>query len=301
MGERKRQGRGKRSASGSPRRSNVQSVERAGRIIALLFAAGPQGKRLSEISQETGLHKTTVTRLLHTLMAVGPVRKDDRTNRYYWEPLFWISIISGARQLLGIADMAQTALQELAVVCGETVVLARPDPACRTIKFVAVAYPSSLPDPIHHWYLGMAWPTHDTASGKVCLAALSDAELEAWRRRHLEAADQPAIASWEEFRRELRRWRKMGYAVQKRPWARECVLAVPLRDRNGKVAGALAVSGPPERMTPERIRALVPLAHKAAAKLSDLLHGALTPEAHRPANPPPGPVDVAPDPWYLDG
>ncbi len=59
----------------------VHSIERALAIIETL-GRYPQGLGVTELGQAIGLHKSTVHRLLGTLMAYGYVEQDHLTERY---------------------------------------------------------------------------------------------------------------------------------------------------------------------------------------------------------------------------
>ena len=59
----------------------VQSLERAFRLIELL-SHNPDGMPLMELSCTSGLHKSTVHRLLASLSQLGYVKKDESSGRY---------------------------------------------------------------------------------------------------------------------------------------------------------------------------------------------------------------------------
>ena len=59
----------------------VQSIDRVLDIIEILSAA-PEGLSIRELSQMTGLHSSTVHRLLHCLVNRSYARKEMYTNKY---------------------------------------------------------------------------------------------------------------------------------------------------------------------------------------------------------------------------
>lgn len=61
--------------------NSVQSIERAFEIIEAL-AVEPKGLSITQLSQKLSLHKTTVHRILQTLLNRGYVQKDPQTLRY---------------------------------------------------------------------------------------------------------------------------------------------------------------------------------------------------------------------------
>ena len=59
----------------------VQSIDRVLDLVELL-ADSPSGMLLSELAGESGLHISTVHRLLNSLIERGYARKDLSSNRY---------------------------------------------------------------------------------------------------------------------------------------------------------------------------------------------------------------------------
>jgi DNA-binding IclR family transcriptional regulator len=241
-------------------------VERAARIMGMLFASGTKGKRVTELSEQLGVHKTTVVRLLNTLVAIGVAKKDRDTRRYSWEPLVWIGVVSGARELLERTGMIQAVLEWLAESCDATATVARADLPRGTVTYVGAALRG--PPGVDIWHLGASWPAHATACGKVCLAALSEEELDEW----MEEVIPGAITSPDKLRRQVARCRKLGYAVQQAETKPSSAVAVPLRNESGEVVGAVEVSVPLLRIKSEQVENWVPLLRGASEKLTWILY-----------------------------
>ena len=62
--------------------ATVQSIERAFIILERL-SEHPNGMQITKLASETGLSKSTVHRLLATLIELQYVKKDTETDRYY--------------------------------------------------------------------------------------------------------------------------------------------------------------------------------------------------------------------------
>src|SRR5881275_2652876 len=69
------------SDSPPPRRTTIQSVDRAARILKVL-ASGPRRLGVSEIADRLGLTRPTVHGLLQTLQAHGFVEQDRESDKY---------------------------------------------------------------------------------------------------------------------------------------------------------------------------------------------------------------------------
>ncbi len=249
----------------------VRSVERAAQIVELLLGSGTEGKRVTELSRDLGLHKTTVVRLLQTLVAIGAVRKDEDTNRYSWEPLACIALISRARDILSSTDMVQEALRELADASGETAYVARLDVRQRASTIAAVAHPEG-PGWVH-LAVGNLFPAQATATGKICLAYMSSAEVAEWVKGGLERLTRHTITSEDRLRRELQRYRRQGYALNRgESTLGLSAVAVALWDESGRPMGAVGITPVSERMTEETIERWVPLLKESSEKMSQILY-----------------------------
>jgi DNA-binding IclR family transcriptional regulator len=249
----------------------VRSVERAAQIMDLLLGSGTEGKRVTELSRDLGLHKTTVVRLLQTLVAIGAVRKDEDTNRYSWEPLAGIALISRARDILSRTDMVQEALRELADASGETAYVARLDVRQREMAIAAVARPKGMG--WVHLAVGNRLPAHVTAVGKICLAYMSSAEIAEWVKGGLARRTRHTITSEDRLRRELRRYRRQGYALNRgEATSGLSAVAVVLWDERRRPMAAVGVTPLLERMTEEAIERWVPLLKESSEKISQILY-----------------------------
>jgi len=275
-----RQKRGRRKAGGSGR-PIVRSVERAARMMQTLLLAGPQGKRVSELSVELGLHKTTVIRLLRTLLALGAVRKDEETGRYCWDPLTWVVLAGQLREPLAAQMAVQQVLEELAKATGATAVVGRPDLGRRSLRLVAYALPE-CPIRVDPGRMRSV-PLHTVAGGKAYLAALGEQELEEWLKGPLPQRTEHSIVSVKELRAELARVRERGYATSCGELFLEAAsLGVAVRDGKGEPVGSLDVAGAPGVVKGANVRRWVPLLEDAARSISHLVYE-MTVERHEAA------------------
>lgn len=101
---------------------------------------------------------------------------------------------------------------------------------------------------------GQYFYLHSTAAGKAMLAEMNerqvDAIIEQWglpERTEFTITDRETLAE------ELELVRKRGYAVnEQEAWENLKAVAVPVRDSDGEVLGAMDISGPPHRISYER-------------------------------------------------
>ncbi|MCD2114272.1 MULTISPECIES: IclR family transcriptional regulator C-terminal domain-containing protein [Rhodococcus] len=228
----------------------VQSLERA---IAVLTAFDREHRHLTltEVAERCRLPRSAARRFLHTLVELGFVEVSGR--KFTLTPQV-LELGYANLSRFTLADVCQPHLEALARNLGlsaSVTVLDGPD--IRYVSRVEVASGMSV-----SLKAGSRLPAHRTATGRVLLAALPEAEL----NRHLDfSAPQdphPAPAHDERSRleRELDIIRRQGWAFADQVLdVGVQALAVPLRSRTGRVVGALTVS---MYQTHESARTLVP-------------------------------------------
>jgi DNA-binding IclR family transcriptional regulator len=110
-------------------------------------------------------------------------------------------------------------------------------------------------------------PLHCTALGKILLA-FGDTPIPS----SLESHTPHTITDVKVLQHELEQIIRQGYAVDDEEFDSgiRCI-AVPAIDYRGKLAGALGISGPTTRMTPEKLPELAAIAVEIGKALSERL------------------------------
>lgn len=248
----------------------VQAVDRSLAILeAMAREGGPMG--LGEISAEVELTRSTVHRLLATLISRGFARQDPASGRY---SLGFKALEVGTSFLasMDIRSIARQHLRRLAQGCGETANLA-------VLEGLDVIYIDQVEAESiikMRARLGSRGPGYCTGSGKVLLAALPEDELDhLLDGRILKRYTARTITDPDRLRQELAKVRKDGFALdfgEMEPAVR-CA-AAPIRDHEGQVVCAVSISGPDTRIAGERLRSvLVPTVLKVAGDISRELGG----------------------------
>ncbi len=245
----------------------MQSVERTLDILEALAERGEAG--IAQLSQQVGLHASTVHRLLSTLIARGYVRQNPETGRY----MLGLKALDVARAVKDHIDLRMESLpilRELMKQSGETANLSVLD-GQQLVYLEQVSSPG--------WMLrmfvqvGARAPLHSTAAGKVLLAHLPEPELKAMLASYpLTPYAGRTIVDKGVLLSELNDVRREGYATDygEQEEGVSCV-AAPVRDHSGRVVAAISISGPWIRITPERVAELAPLVREACARLSAAL------------------------------
>jgi IclR family transcriptional regulator, acetate operon repressor len=245
-----------------PRPSGSNAVEKT---LAVLDALGDH-ERIADIAAATGLHKSTVHRILQDFARLGFARATDR------------GTYQGGARILGLAgrvlartDAAERARPELIALqhdCGGTVHLAMldGDEAVYVVK-IEGSKPYRMASRI-----GMAVPLHCTAIGKAALAALADAEVRALLARVPLVARTPrTLTDSNRLVAHLAEVRVRGWSVddEENEIGVRCVGAAVL-DHTRRVLGAVSVSqltADPETRAPEELGPRVAAAASAISRL----------------------------------
>ncbi len=214
------------------------------KALRVLFALEAQnasdGKGVSEIARELDLPKSAVHRLLVTFQAHGFVQQDARSRHYRLGPALARLGLRAAEQYMP-REVARPYLEALAQEMGETIFLG-----------VLAQQGVLIVDKVEHGHvlrvapdLGTLLPLGQTALGKVLLAFCPPAEQEALLASCPSGPHSPGLPA------RLRAIAQQGYAVAVGEWMPDlsCV-AAPIRNGQGQVIAALAVSVPQSRMPP---------------------------------------------------
>ncbi|WP_367125596.1 IclR family transcriptional regulator [Streptomyces phytohabitans] len=247
----------------------VPAVTRALDILELfLDSEGPL--TAPDITRRLQLPRTTVHELVTTLTARGYlVPVPDQPGRYRLGVRTY-QLGSRYAEQLDLAAEGRQVARNVAETCDETVHVA-------VLEGMDVIYIAKI-DSTHAVRMvsaaGRKLPAHCTSVGKMLLASLSEAELDARLEAHgpLTAMTPNSLTEPDALRDALTEVRARGVAVEQRESNPDvsCV-AAPVRDSGGRVVAALSVSVPMIRWSDERRDELAALAVKGAAELSGRL------------------------------
>ncbi len=245
-------------------RSQVKSVIRSLDILELL-AQSDRALTLTEIATVLALPKSSTYLLLQTLASRGYLEMLSSSGPF--ELGLQVMQLAGAytrkadllRKFPAVARDSVAACQEtvqLAVLSGTEVVYLGKEDGTQPVRLVSD--------------IGKRLPAHATALGKVLLAALPEAELEArYSHNHFVRMTPKTIASLEWLKKELAQVRARGFAVDDEEAVEglQC-FAAPVRDERGKVIAAISVAVPKNRVGEGDGGRYVALIQQAASELS---------------------------------
>ncbi len=256
---------GEDGLAGRPREF-IQSLERG---LGIIRAFGPHApeQTVTELAATTGLTRATARRFLITLIELGYVESDGRIFRLTPKVLeLGYSFLSGLR----FPDVALPHLERLvaevdegseaSVLDGDHIVYVARVPSS-AVMTVAIN-------------VGARMPAHATSMGKVLLAALPDAELDAYfAAAELRSFLPRTMTDPAELRAQLERVREQGYAIVDQELEEGLVaIAAPVRGRGGRVVGSINLSSNVMRRSLDSLRGelLEPLLRTARNIETDL-------------------------------
>ena len=217
----------------------IESVDHAARLLLLL--EHQRELRVTDAAREIGIAASTTHRLLTTLQYRGLIAQDRMTKSYRAGPKL---VEIGVRNTSSI-DLRQASephLKELAGQLGLTVNLVTLQGG--SVRFIAGF--ESNQQVRTHVLTGTLLPAYATSGGKVLLAELSREALRELYPRGLKKLT-PRTKTFTQLVEELSLVMMRGFALNRGESEPSLVaVAVPLRDRAGRVIAAVASSAPAE-------------------------------------------------------
>jgi DNA-binding IclR family transcriptional regulator len=241
---------------------SVQSVDRAISILEILADRGETG--VSEVAAELGVHKSTASRLMSSLLTHGLVEQISDRGRYRLG-LGLVRLAGSVTSSLDVVSGSRDVTKALASQVGETVNIAVLDN--KQVLYVDQVMGPSMVS-MRSW-LGQSVPTHCTASGKVLTAWLDKTSRVSSRPDSWKKLAPNTITSVDALEQELEQVRQNGFAVAYQEMETDFVaVAAPIRNEHDEVTAALVISGPASRLKPEDFDSLGQIVKLSAAKLS---------------------------------
>ena len=216
----------------------IQSVQRALYVLERL-ASCKEGATASEIAKELGVNRSTVFRLMETLIEEGYVRQATLTKRYH----LTMRVFSLGSKLLtemNIQSSARGVLEALQKETGHTVHL-----GLRDLFEVVYIDKISGNSPIQMYsMIGKRAPLYCTAIGKAILAFMRDDEIETFfNTTKFDSFTPFTLTDPAAIIRDLELTRTRGYTLdlEEHEMGIRCV-AAPIFNFNQEVIGSISVA-----------------------------------------------------------
>ncbi|WP_395110965.1 IclR family transcriptional regulator [Actinomadura sp. SCN-SB] len=233
-------------------------------LLVLLMIRERGEVRVTDVSDDLGVARSTAHRLLLTLANRGFVAQD-RVTRAYRAGRVLVEVGLSAVGELDVRRKARRHMERLAAELHETVnLLVLEGAGSRFIDGVEGDRTLRVTS-----RTGLLLPAHSTSGGKVLLAELPDDEVVALFPDGLPRVTDRTITDFEALKAELRSVRDLGYAVNHEESSPGLdAVAVCVRDHLGRALAALAVSLPHQRMTQGYLHMMLPPLRATAEAIS---------------------------------
>lgn len=242
----------------------VQSVDRAFNIIEAL-RDGEIG--LIDLSKRVGLNKSTVHRLLNTLIYKGYVNQNPENNKYNLSLKF---LVIGNKLLtsLDIISIAKPHISKLSEKTNEVVHLVLIDKD----EIVYIDKEESNNTIRMHSYIGKRIPIYCTAVGKSYMANLNDNEFsEVWNNieNKLVKLTENTIMSKAEMLTEINKIKKVGYSIDNEENEKGVIcVSAPILNKDKSVKYAISISTPKMRIDENKIEYFGKLVQETAKAIT---------------------------------
>jgi IclR family transcriptional regulator, pca regulon regulatory protein len=207
-----------------------------GLLVIESFEGFPEGRTVVEIAESTGLSRAAIRRLLLTLELLGYVERSRQVFRLKTQVLRLgfsylssSSVVEAARPVLERITEATHESSSMSMLDGGEIVYVARNAASRVLA-------AGLS-------VGSRLPAYCTSMGRVLLAALPDAELEAYLRTLKPKAYTPkTILTISGLRKAILDVRKRGFSIVNEELETGLrSVAVPVHNRNNRVVAAINV------------------------------------------------------------
>lgn len=246
--------------------ASIRTIHRACSILRCFTEDRPE-LGVTAISQKTGIHKSSTSRILSSLQNEGFVEQDEQSSKYRLG-LGLVSLAGLVLERLELRDVVQPAIQELARITQETInISVLKEDECVNIENI------NSPQPIQHMgLLGRRNPLHCTSTGKVFLAFMTREERDALLSEPLKPYTKHTTTDRAQLEEELKNVKEHNYAIAHEEFKEGLsAIAAPLRDHSGEVIATVSISGPTYRMGKGQIDAYIPHLLKTSQDISTKL------------------------------
>ena len=230
----------------------IQVADRLFLTMEVLAQKGPMG--LMELSNQLNLHKSTVHRLLNSLIYMGYARQDFESGKYS----LTYKLLELSNQLLAHVDVIEIVrpyLKKLMRQTGETVHFVQKD-GNYAVYIDKVESDQNSVRMVSK--VGSRIPLYCSGVGKAMAAQMTEEQVRAmWEKSRIRALTPHTIVDYSEYLKALEEVRRKGYALdnEENELGVRCI-AAGVTDYKGRPKYAFSISAPVSRMDDQRVEEL---------------------------------------------
>ncbi len=237
-----------------------------------LFLKGADELALAEIASLSNIHKTSVSRIVSSLVSRGYLKQKEKRGKYSLGTIYfeYTGLIKSRTRLRATAIPH---LVQLSQSVNESVIIAYKSgfdsiENVYTETFHEKSAPNTLlkvsPDE------GMSLSLHSTSLGKVLLASLSEQGLQRYIDSHpLRNFTANTVTEPAELKKQLAQVRQNGVAYDNEEYSLGVKgVAAGIRNGDGNTVGAIGILAPTVRTDTSRMKQLTPIVKTVADSIS---------------------------------
>lgn len=247
----------------------MKSLNKTLDILELIMTSPKDEMSLAELTDLSGLKKTTVNRILKALNNRGYLRQLENRGKYsIGGQLIHLSNI--IKHKVKIRDIAMPYLVQLSESIEELVTFINVDNhRAYVIEEIHPNYPLRIVYPES----GGTNPLYSTSEGKLCLASMSEEELDKYLNSVEMIKFTPnTITGAEEIKKHIRQVAQEDIAYDDEEHFKGMrSVAVAIRNTEGKIVHGVVIMGPSARITRPKMKRIARIAHQCALEISRAL------------------------------
>ncbi len=227
--------------------AGTQAIRRAANILHEIGRAATRGVTIAELARALPIERPTLHRILACLQVEGLVGRDARTKRFFLGRILY-SLGQSAAPRFELREICAPALNRIAARSNDAVFLITLDGDDGLVLDARDAQSPARATPLRP---GMRRPLGVGAGGLAILMEMSDDRIHTFLSENIRRLREHNVRA-DRLLPSLQKFRARGYAISRgygQPGL--CGLAIPLRDLAGAPIGALSVTAPTPRMTPQ--------------------------------------------------
>lgn len=230
----------------------IQVTDKLFLTLETLAETGPI--TLADLCQRLNLNKSTVHRLLASLIYVGYVKQDITNGKYSLS----LKVLTLSNQVLGqidILEIARPYIKQLSQETGETVHLVQLDGTDAIYIFKQESFQNSIRMTSK---VGNRTPLYCSGVGKALLSCMDDEKIrKIWEASSIQKLTEHTITDFDQFLEVIHQIQKNGYALdnEENELGVRCIAAA-IQGYSQKSQYAFSISAPVSRMDDSRIAEL---------------------------------------------
>jgi len=248
----------------------MNSIEKSIKILSYLSNA-KRSVGITELSLKLSLPKSTIHRILNSLLIYSLVSQEEETSKYK----LGLKILEYSNSFYNSFDFRQIAKPILKKICTETGLTTFLTAWYNGHSICIDSVTPSQKLNTHHLFveIGKKMPFHCTASAKVLLAYQSSEEIKRIiNEKPLKKYTPRTIIDPKKLEKHLNEIKKNGFAICDEELEEGIkAISAPIKNINGKTKASITITGLAKRISLSNTEKLIKIVTNSAEEISEML------------------------------